>query len=95
MPTCTGIQALQFLNNRTIAAHRSVKALRRSALEAERTSPMNPDAPSQISWVEHCLSYTQGPIVAATDYLRILPELIRTWVPRRYITLGTDGLAGK
>ena len=33
-----------------------------------------------------------GPVVAATDYVRAVPDLIRTWVPRRYITLGTDGL---
>jgi pyruvate dehydrogenase E1 component len=41
--------------------------------------------------VETCLSNTTGPIVAATDYVRALPDLIRTWVPRRYVTLGTDG----
>jgi pyruvate dehydrogenase E1 component len=29
--------------------------------------------------------------VAASDYVRALPDLIRTWVPRRYVTLGTDG----
>jgi pyruvate dehydrogenase E1 component len=39
------------------------------------------------------LSRTHGPIIAATDYVRLVPESIREWVPagRRYLTLGTDG----
>ena len=39
------------------------------------------------------LDATHGPIIAATDYVRLLPESIRAWVPegRRYVTLGTDG----
>ncbi|MCM5571473.1 pyruvate dehydrogenase (acetyl-transferring), homodimeric type [Burkholderiaceae bacterium FT117] len=44
-------------------------------------------------WVQHCLAGTDGPIVAATDYVRLVPESIRAWLPegRRYVTLGTDG----
>ena len=39
------------------------------------------------------LSKTEGPVIAATDYVRLVPESIRAYVPpnRRYITLGTDG----
>ena len=46
-----------------------------------------------IAWVSQLLSQSQGPIIAATDYVRALPEQIRAFVPagRRYITLGTDG----
>ena len=38
------------------------------------------------------LSSSQGPIIAATDYVRLVPESIRAWIPegRRYVTLGTD-----
>jgi len=43
------------------------------------------------SWVGKCLNKTKGPIIASTDYMRSVPDLIRTWVPRRYVTLGTDG----
>ena len=32
-----------------------------------------------------------GPVVAASDYIRALPDMVRAWVPRRYVTLGTDG----
>jgi pyruvate dehydrogenase E1 component len=41
--------------------------------------------------VEQCLAGTGGPVIAASDYMRTVPDLIRTWVPRRYVTLGTDG----
>jgi pyruvate dehydrogenase E1 component len=37
------------------------------------------------------MSETAGPIVAASDYVRALPDLVRTWMPRRYVVLGTDG----
>jgi pyruvate dehydrogenase E1 component len=39
------------------------------------------------------LSATQGPVIAATDYVRAVPESVRALVPegRRYSTLGTDG----
>ncbi len=33
----------------------------------------------------------RGPVVAASDYVRAVPDLIRAWVPGRYLTLGTDG----
>ena len=69
----------------------SFTELRRSALAAERTNRMHPGQPPQLSWVELSLGSTEGPVIAATDYVRAVPDLIRTWVTRRYITLGTDG----
>lgn len=69
----------------------SFTELRRSGLAVERTSRMHPGEPAHLSWVERCLRLTEGPVIAATDYVRAVPDLIRTWVPRRYITLGTDG----
>jgi pyruvate dehydrogenase E1 component len=50
--------------------------------------------PSEMSpFVQQQLSHSQGPIVAATDYVRAVPESIRAYVPpgRRYTCLGTDG----
>jgi len=41
--------------------------------------------------VTAALDATEGPVIAATDYVRAVPELIRAYVPRRYVTLGTDG----
>ncbi|THJ33977.1 alpha-ketoglutarate dehydrogenase [Lampropedia aestuarii] len=45
------------------------------------------------SWFEERLATTSGPIIAATDYVRALPEMVRAFVPsgRQYLTLGTDG----
>ncbi|GAC1539028.1 MAG: hypothetical protein NVS2B9_05860 [Myxococcales bacterium] len=69
----------------------SFTELRRDGLGAERSNRLHPDATQKQSWVERCLAGTEGPIVAATDYLHTVPDLIRTWVPRRYVALGTDG----
>ena len=69
----------------------SFTELRRDGLNVERYHRWHPDAAPIQSWVEQCLGPTTGPIVAVSDYLRAVPDLIRAWVPRRYVTLGTDG----
>ena len=69
----------------------SFTELRRDGLAVERWNTLHPTASQRTSYVEACLSDTAGPIIAASDYVRALPDLIRTWVPRRYVTLGTDG----
>jgi pyruvate dehydrogenase E1 component len=48
---------------------------------------------ASVAFVQQQLMHSQGPIVAATDYVRAVPESVRAFVPdgRRYITLGTDG----
>jgi len=56
-----------------------------------RWNMLNPEAPPRLSWVESCLKDTRGPVIAATDYVRTYSEQIRVCVPRRYVTLGTDG----
>jgi pyruvate dehydrogenase E1 component len=45
----------------------------------------------KVSFVESSLKDTEGPVVAATDYIRAFAEQIRAFVPRRYVVLGTDG----
>jgi pyruvate dehydrogenase E1 component len=49
--------------------------------------------PADQSWLGLQLQRSVGPIIAATDYVRALPELVRAFLPagRRYVTLGTDG----
>ncbi len=69
----------------------SFTELRRSGLAAERWNRLHPAGPGRRSWVEECLGARPGPVIAATDYVRAVPDLIRTWVPQRYVTLGTDG----
>src|SRR5579864_696327 len=69
----------------------SFTELRRSALEIERDRQFRLSSEPQLTWIEQCLDGTEGPVVAASDYVRAVPDLIRTWIHRRYITLGTDG----
>ena len=46
-----------------------------------------------VSYAAKCLGSTDGTIIAASDYVKAVPELIRAYLPggRRYVTLGTDG----
>jgi pyruvate dehydrogenase E1 component len=69
----------------------SFTELRRNGLEVERANRVHPGRSGESSWVEQCLGSRPGPVIAASDYVRAVPDLIRTWVPHRYITLGTDG----
>jgi pyruvate dehydrogenase E1 component len=69
----------------------SFSELRRDGMETERVNRFNPDRAPKQSYVEQCLAGTSGPVIAASDYMRTVADMIRTWVPRRYVTLGTDG----
>jgi pyruvate dehydrogenase E1 component len=54
---------------------------------------LNDDANTSLPYLYQQLEHSEGPIIAATDYVRALPESVRAYVPagRRYLTLGTDG----
>ena len=69
----------------------SFNELARDGQDAARWNMLHPSAAPRSSHVEHCLAGTRGPVVAATDYVRLYAEQIRPFVDRRYITLGTDG----
>jgi len=69
----------------------SFNELRREAQDVERWNMLHPDQPQRTSYVEQCLAPSEGPIIAATDYIRAFPDQIRPYVKRRYVTLGTDG----
>ena len=69
----------------------SFTELRRDGMEAERRGRLNPREPSPASYIEQCLGGRPGPVVAATDYVRALPDGIRPWVSAPYTVLGTDG----
>jgi pyruvate dehydrogenase E1 component len=66
----------------------SFSELRRDGMQAERARRYGEKAQS---WVERCLAGTRGPVLAASDYVSAVAELIRAYVPRRYVALGTDG----
>ena len=69
----------------------SFTELRREGMEVDRWNRLHPDQDPRATWVEQCLAGTDGPVVAATDYMRAVGDMIRNWVPRRYTVLGTDG----
>jgi len=69
----------------------SFNELRRDGLVAERWNRLHPGEDPRRSWVEQQLGDTEGPVIAATDYMRAFPDQIRPFVSRRYLTLGTDG----
>ncbi len=69
----------------------SFSELRREALDVERTNALNPDKPARIPYVRECFGDRTGPFIAATDYMKIIGDQIRQWVPGRYVVLGTDG----
>ena len=69
----------------------SFNELRRNGLEAERWNLLHPTQAPRKSYIEQCLAGRQGPVVAATDYMRAFAEQIRPYIGRRYVCLGTDG----
>ncbi len=69
----------------------SYKELRRDAMAAERWNRLHPTETPRTSYLERTLEGTSGPFIAATDYMRLVPEQIGPWVPGRFVTMGTDG----
>ena len=69
----------------------SFNELVRDGQAAERWNLLHPLEAPRKSHVATLLEGTEGPIVAATDYIRLFAEQIRPFVPRTYVTLGTDG----
>jgi pyruvate dehydrogenase E1 component len=70
----------------------SFNELRRDGIDAERWSMLHPQEKRRPSYVETCLAGRPGPIVAATDYMRLYADQIRPYLPgKTYVVLGTDG----
>jgi pyruvate dehydrogenase E1 component len=69
----------------------SFTELARDGNAVSRWNMLNSTTKPKLSHVEACLNDTQGPVIAATDYIRGFAEQIRAFVPRRYVVLGTDG----
>jgi pyruvate dehydrogenase E1 component len=69
----------------------SFNELRREALEVERWNQLHPDDEPRKSYIEQCLANRPGPYIAATDYMKIVPDQVQRWVPGNFVSLGTDG----
>ena len=70
----------------------SFNELKREGIDVERWNMLHPEKKARVSYVEKTLSETNGPIIAATDYMRSYAEQIRPYLnDRKYLVLGTDG----
>jgi len=69
----------------------SYNELRREALAVERWNRLHPASEVKIPYVAQVLNGTNGPIIAATDYMKAVPDQLSPWLCGRLNTLGTDG----
>lgn len=69
----------------------SYSELRREALTVQRSNRLNSKAKPKTSYVKQCLADQPGPVIAATDYMRLQGDMIREFLDQRYYVLGTDG----
>jgi pyruvate dehydrogenase E1 component len=69
----------------------SYNELRRDALETERWNRLHPMETRRTPYVVTALEGAQGPIIASSDYMKIIPDQLAQWLPGRLHSLGTDG----
>lgn len=69
----------------------SYKQLYRDAIDCERWNMLHPAQRARVPYVTQCLAGTEGPIVAASDYVKAVALSVARWCPRRMHALGTDG----
>ncbi|NOT33619.1 MAG: pyruvate dehydrogenase (acetyl-transferring), homodimeric type [Candidatus Eisenbacteria bacterium] len=65
--------------------------LRNEALDCERWNRLHPGDKARVPYVTRTLADSSGPIVAVTDYMKSVPDMISRWVPHSFLPLGTDG----
>ena len=69
----------------------SYNELRRDALSVERWNRLHPDQPERKPYIVTALEGAKGPIIAASDYMKVVPDQLSPWLNGRLETLGTDG----
>ena len=69
----------------------SYKSLYAEGIDTERWNLLHSGEKPRVPYVSECLADSDGVLVAASDYLKALPNLICRWTPRRLASLGTDG----
>ncbi|MFT4114126.1 pyruvate dehydrogenase (acetyl-transferring), homodimeric type [Silvibacterium sp.] len=69
----------------------SYNELRRDALSVERWNRLHPAEPAKKPYVIEALGGAKGPIIAASDYMKSIPDSLAPWLLDRLVTLGTDG----
>src|ERR1035441_10369207 len=64
---------------------------RRDALAVERWNRLHPDRPARTPYLLEALEGSDGPVIAASDYMKVVADQIAPWLPGRMEALGTDG----
>jgi pyruvate dehydrogenase E1 component len=69
----------------------SYNELRRDALSVERWNRLHPAEAERTPYLLEALKGAKGPIIAASDYMKVVPDQLAPWLPTRLVSLGTDG----
>lgn len=69
----------------------SYNELRREALRVDRWNRLHPTETPRKPYLVSAMEGTEGPIVAASDYMKLVPDMVSPWLGSRLVTLGTDG----
>jgi pyruvate dehydrogenase E1 component len=89
------LKAQALLNKYGVAADvwsvTSYKQLHVDGEAVGRWNMLHPEDKPKLPYLSKCLAGTEGPIVAASDYVKALPESVSRWCPRPFVALGTDG----
>ena len=65
--------------------------LRRDGLRCDRENMMHPEAEQQVPYITQMLQDQEGVVVATSDYMKLMPDSVRQWIPQTLMSLGTDG----
>ncbi|PIE44796.1 MAG: pyruvate dehydrogenase (acetyl-transferring), homodimeric type [Gammaproteobacteria bacterium] len=68
-----------------------INQLRSDGEACDRWNMLHPGEPRHVPYIEQCLEDYEGPVVCATDYIKLYADSLRTYVPRQFVALGTDG----
>ncbi len=69
----------------------SFNELARDGIEVDRQNRLNMGKKAKKAYITQCLEKAKGPVLAATDYMKIYSDQVRAWIPQAYTVLGTDG----
>ena len=69
----------------------SYQQLRNEALSVERWNRLHPGEPARLPLITRALENTAGPVVAASDFMKAVPDMVSRWIRAPFTSLGTDG----
>ena len=75
----------------TVFSVTSFTEVRRDALDVQRWNMLNPEKNEKKSVLDETIVDLESPIITATDYMKSFAEQIATFLPNKFISLGTDG----